>query len=152
MPWRSSILRAIEEEEAQEDPKSNQLESTITVSSRKHVVLAVGIYVIQRNRRSLVLSSDFFLWVIVSCTLTKLILKRFSHPGLKRTMKPPRHYYINGICDSTGLLILLYTIDNGAFDWIIFCIRLLYNTCDDSRKMWLHSCKESFVITLAVAL
>ncbi|KAJ8434309.1 hypothetical protein Cgig2_009934 [Carnegiea gigantea] len=85
---------ATEEEEAQEALKSNWLASTITVSSREPMVLAVGVNATQ---------SATLETVVVACTLTKLVLKRFSHLGLKQTKQPPMPYYINGICGSIGV-------------------------------------------------
>ncbi|CAJ2653094.1 unnamed protein product [Trifolium pratense] len=35
--------------------------------------------------------------------------------------------------------------DNDSHDRIVRCIRLLYNTGDEIRKMWLESCRQSFV-------
>ena len=45
--------------------------------------------------------------------------------------------------------VLPHPIDNDAYDRIVFCIRLLCNTGDVTRKIWLHSFKESFVNMLA---
>ncbi|KAJ8441118.1 hypothetical protein Cgig2_006947 [Carnegiea gigantea] len=135
--------------------------STVTVSLP--VVLAVGIYATQRatletvmspptffqgsltsqgNRRSLVLSGDFFPWAVITCTLVKLGLKRFSHSGLKRTKQPPRPYYISGICDSTGAItsldfyaILVITVDRCAFTFAEEALlRCLQQPCETKER------------------
>ena len=45
--------------------------------------------------------------------------------------------------------ILPHPIDNDSFDRIVLCIRLLCNTGDEIRKIWLQSCRQSFVKMLA---
>jgi coatomer subunit beta len=44
---------------------------------------------------------------------------------------------------------LPHPIDNDSYDRIVLCLRLLCNTGDDVRKVWLKSCLQSFVNMLA---
>jgi len=44
---------------------------------------------------------------------------------------------------------LPHPIDNDSRDRIVLCIRLLSNTGDEVRKIWLQSCRQSFVKMLA---
>jgi hypothetical protein len=44
---------------------------------------------------------------------------------------------------------LPHPIDNDSYDRIVLCVRLLCNTGDDVRKVWLKSCRESFANMLA---
>ncbi|KAE8732529.1 Coatomer subunit beta-2 [Hibiscus syriacus] len=44
---------------------------------------------------------------------------------------------------------LPHPIDNDSYDRIVLCIRLLCNTGDDIRKIWLQSCRQSSVKTLS---
>ncbi|KAJ8447580.1 hypothetical protein Cgig2_031193 [Carnegiea gigantea] len=164
---------ATEEGEAQEAPKSNQPASTITVSSRRPVVLADGTYATQSaaletamspptlvqgslasqgNLRSLLLSGDFFLGAVVACTLTKLVLRLDEvQPSRVEVNKATTQalLYMVSMIQLGQSPVLPHPIDNDAYDRIILCIRLLCNTGDNSRKLWLHSCRESFVKMLA---
>jgi coatomer subunit beta len=45
--------------------------------------------------------------------------------------------------------VLPHPIDNDSHDRIVLCIRLLCNTGDEIRKIWLESCRQSFVKMLA---
>ncbi|XP_029121602.1 coatomer subunit beta-1 [Elaeis guineensis] len=150
-----------------------QVNSFITVSSRRPVILADGTYATQSaasetsfsaptivpgsltstgNLRSLILSGDFFLGAVVSCTLTKLVLR------LEEVQ--PSKAEANKAC-SSALLIMVsmlqlgqsssvsHPIDNDSYDRIVLCIRLLCNTGDEVRKIWLQSCRQSFAKMLA---
>ncbi|KAJ1429229.1 Coatomer beta subunit, C-terminal [Sesbania bispinosa] len=44
---------------------------------------------------------------------------------------------------------LPHPIDNDSYDRVALCIRLLCNTGDEVRKIWLQSCRQSFVKMLA---
>ena len=161
------------EGEAQDAPKSDQLASSITVSSRRPVVLADGTYATQSaaletamspptlvqgslatqgNLRSLLLSGDFFLGAVVACTLTKLVLRLEDvQPSKAEVNKATTQalLYMVSMIQLGQSPVLPHPIDNDAYDRIVLCIRLLCNTGDVTRKIWLHSCKESFVNMLA---
>jgi coatomer subunit beta len=146
--------------------------NSVTVSSRRPVVLADGTYATQSaatetistpsvapgslastlNLRSLILSGDFFLAAVVACTLTKLVLR------LEEVQ--PSKVESNKAC--TGALLIMtsilqlgqssylpHPIDNDSYDRIVLCVRLLCNTGDDVRKIWLQSCRQSFAKMLA---
>ncbi|KAF5204570.1 Coatomer subunit beta-1, partial [Thalictrum thalictroides] len=162
-----------EEGEGVDSSKSSQQVNSITVSSRRPAILADGTYATQSaasetaispptlvqgslsapgNLRSLILTGDFFLGAVVACTLTKLVLR------LEEVQ--PAQSEVNR-ASSQALLIMVsmlqlgqssylpHPIDNDSYDRIILCIRLLSNTGDETRKIWLHSCRESFVKMLA---
>ncbi|CAH9127755.1 unnamed protein product [Cuscuta epithymum] len=146
--------------------------NSITVSSRKPAVLADGTYATQSaasetaffpptvaqgslatvNLRSLLLTGDFFLGAVVACTLTKLILR------LEEVQ--PSKVEVNKFTTEALLImvsiiqlgqssVLPHPIDNDSYDRIVLCIRLLCNTGDEVRKIWLTSCRESFVKMLS---
>jgi len=164
---------AAEEEEAKEAPKANQPASTVTASSRRPVVLADGTYATQSaaletamspptlvqgslasqgNLRSLLLSGDFFLGAVVACSLTKLVLRLEEvQPSKVEVNKATTQalLYMVSMIQLGQSPVLPHPIDNDAYDRIVLCIRLLCNTGDESTKVWLHSCRESFVKMLA---
>ncbi|VAH60471.1 unnamed protein product [Triticum turgidum subsp. durum] len=145
--------------------------NSVTVSSRRPVVLADGTYATQSaateaistpvtpgslastlNLRSLILSGDFFLAAVVACTLTKLVLRLEEVQQSK--------VEANKAC--TGALLVMTSIlqlglssylpqpiDNDSYDRIVLCVRLLCNTGDDLRRIWLQSCRQSFAKMLA---
>ncbi|KAG0461669.1 hypothetical protein HPP92_021966 [Vanilla planifolia] len=153
--------------------KTQQVNSSITISSRRPAVLADGTYATQSaasetslsaptlapgslsapgNLRSLILSGDFFLGAVVSCTLTKLVLR------LEEVQ--PAKAEVNKAC--TGALLIMvsllqlgqssflpHPIDNDSYERIVLCMRLLCNTGDEIRKIWLQSCRQSFAKMLA---
>ncbi|KAM0943284.1 putative clathrin/coatomer adaptor, adaptin-like, coatomer beta subunit, armadillo-like helical [Dioscorea sansibarensis] len=153
--------------------KQQQANSSVTVSSRRPAVLADGTYATQSaasetaisaptlvpgtlaspgNLRSLILAGDFFLGAVVACTLTKLVLR------LEEVQ--PSKVEANKAC-ADALLIMVamlqlgqssympHPIDNDSLDRIVLCVRLLCNTGDDVRKIWLQSCRQSFAKMLA---
>ncbi|CAH9148087.1 unnamed protein product [Cuscuta epithymum] len=146
--------------------------NSITVSSRRPAVLADGTYATQSaasetaflpptvaqgslatvNLRSLLLTGDFFLGAVVACTLTKLILR------LEEVQ--PSKVEVNKLTTEALLImvsiiqlgqssLLPHPIDNDSYDRIVLCIRLLCNTGGEVRKIWLTSCRESFVKMLS---
>ena len=167
------FFRANEDGEAPNVLKGSQQVSSITVSTRRPAILADGTYATQSaaiettmsprtliqgslgfvgNLRSLILSGDFFLGAVVACTLTKLILRLED----VHESKPE----VNKL--STGALLIMvsmlqlgqssyfpHPIDNDSYDRIVLCIRLLCNSSNEIRKIWLQSCRESFVKMLA---
>ncbi|XP_057467443.1 coatomer subunit beta-1 [Actinidia eriantha] len=161
-----------EEGESTDSSKKSQQVNTITVSSRRPAILADGTYATQSaasetafspptivqgtlasgNLRSLLLTGDFFLGAVVACTLTKLVLR------LEEVQ--PSKVEVNK-ASTEALLIMVsmlqlgqssflpHPIDNDSYDRVILCIRLLCNTGDEVRKIWLQSCRESFVKMLS---
>ncbi|URE20520.1 hypothetical protein MUK42_11785 [Musa troglodytarum] len=153
--------------------KPQQVNLSGTVSSRRPVVLADGTYATQSaasetamsaptvlpgslgspgNLRSLILSGDFFVGAVIACTLTKLVLR------LEEVQ--PSKAEVNKAC--TGALLIMtsmlqlgqstflpHPIDNDSYDRIVLCIRLLCNTGDEVRRIWLQSCRQSFAKMLA---
>ncbi|KAK8961742.1 Coatomer subunit beta-1 [Platanthera guangdongensis] len=165
---------AVEEgDSADTSKRPQQVNSSITVSSRRPAILADGTYATQSaasetalsapslatgsltalgNLRSLILSGDFFLGAVISCTLTKLVLRL-------EEMQPSKTE-LNKAC--TGALLIMvsmlqlgqssylpHPIDNDSYERIALCIRLLCNTGDEVRKIWLQSCRQSFAKMLA---
>ncbi|KAL5204209.1 hypothetical protein ABZP36_009080 [Zizania latifolia] len=163
-----------EEGESTDSSKPAQpVVNSVTVSSRRPVVLADGTYATQsaametaisapavasgslsstQNLRSLILSGDFFLAAVVACTLTKLVLRL-------EEVQPSK---VEANRASTGALLIMvsilqlgqssylsHPIDNDSYDRIVLCVRLLCNTGDDVRKVWLQSCRQSFTKMLA---
>ncbi|KAG6534082.1 coatomer subunit beta-1-like [Zingiber officinale] len=153
--------------------KPLQINSSVTVSSKRPMVLADGTYATQSaaseialsappvlpgssgspgNLRSLILSGDFFVGAVVSCTLTKLVL-RLKEVHFSKSEA-------NKVC--TGALLIMtsllqlglssflsHPIDNDSYDRILLCIRLLCNKDDKVQKIWLQSCHQSFTEMLA---
>ncbi|KAI6689769.1 hypothetical protein NL676_026597 [Syzygium grande] len=166
-------MAAAEEGEAQDASKSSQPVNVAAASSRRPAILADGTYATQSaaletamspptlvqgsltsvgNLRSLILSGDFFLGAVVACALTKLILR------LEEVQ--PSRVEVNKATTQALLImvsmlqlgqspVLPHPIDNDSHDRVILCIRLLSNTGDEIRKIWLQSCRESFVKMLA---
>ncbi|CAK8574515.1 unnamed protein product [Lathyrus sativus] len=162
-----------EDGEGQETSKAVQQVNSTTVSSRRPAILADGTYATQSaaletamspptlvqgslssigNLRSLILSGDFFLGAVVACTLTKLILRLEEVQASK--------VEVNKATSQTLLItvsmlqlgqssVLPHPIDNDSHDRIVLCMRLLCNTGDEIRKIWLQSCRQSFVKMLA---
>ncbi|TYH92918.1 hypothetical protein ES332_A13G217900v1 [Gossypium tomentosum] len=163
---------ASEEGEATDASKKTPQASSITISSRRPAVLADGTYATQSaasetafspptivqgslasgNLRSLLLTGDFFLGAVVACTLTKLVLR------LEEVQ--PSKVEVNKATTQTLLIlvsmlqlgqshVLPHPIDNDSYDRIVLCMRLLCNTSDEIRKIWLQSCRQSFVKMLS---
>ncbi|CAL0325895.1 unnamed protein product [Lupinus luteus] len=165
---------ASEEGEGHDASKSapQQVIST-TVSSRRPAVLADGTYATQSaaletamspptlvqgslssvgNLRSLILSGDFFLAAVVSCTLTKLVLRLEEVQTSKAEVNKANAQALLIMVSILQLgqsSVLPHPIDNDSHDRITLCIRLLCNTGDEIRKVWLESCRQSFVKMLA---
>ncbi|KAK4371771.1 hypothetical protein RND71_007155 [Anisodus tanguticus] len=162
-----------EESEATDSSKKTQQANSITtVSSRRPAVLADGTYATQSaasetafssptvvqgsltagNLRSLLLTGDFFLGAVVACTLTKLILRLEEVQPSKIEVNKAT---TNALLIMVSMLqlgesyVLAHPIDNDSHDRIVLCIRLLCNTGDEVRKIWLSSCRESFVNMLS---
>ncbi|KAK8550605.1 hypothetical protein V6N12_039306 [Hibiscus sabdariffa] len=161
-----------EEGEATDASKKTPQANSITVSSRRPAILADGTYATQSaasetafsaptvfqgslasgNLRSLLLTGDFFLGAVVACTLTKLILRLQEVQPSKVEVNKATTQALLIIVSMLQLgqsPVLPHPIDNDSYDRIVLCIRLLCNTGDDLRKIWLQSCRQSFVKMLS---
>ncbi|KAL3650116.1 hypothetical protein CASFOL_006519 [Castilleja foliolosa] len=161
-----------EDDKTVDSSKKAQQASSITVSSRRPAILADGTYATQSaasetafsppsvvqgslttgNLRSLLLTGDFFLGAVVACTLAKLILRLEEVQSSKIEVNKA----------STSVLLIMvamlqlglssalpHPVDNDSYDRIVICIRLLCSREDAVRKIWLKSCRESFVKMLS---
>ncbi|XP_021808668.1 coatomer subunit beta-1-like [Prunus avium] len=164
---------ASEEKEAQDATKNSQVVSSTTVSSRRPVILADGTYATQSaaletamsapvlvqgslasvgNLRSLILSGDFFLETVVACTLTKLVLRLEEIQPSKAEVNKATTQALLIMVSMLQLgqsSVLPHPIDNDSRDRIVLCIRLLCHKGEEVRKIWLESCRQSFVKMLA---
>ncbi|KAJ9702159.1 hypothetical protein PVL29_004074 [Vitis rotundifolia] len=161
-----------EEGEATDSSKKVQQVNATTVSSRRPAVLADGTYATQSaasetafspptlvqgslssgNLRSLLLTGDFFLGAVVACTLTKLVLRLEEVQPSKAEVNKASSQALLIMVSMLQLgqsSVLPHPIDNDSYDRIVLCIRLLCNTGDDIRKIWLQSCRQSYVKMLA---
>ncbi|KAH6769535.1 Coatomer [Perilla frutescens var. frutescens] len=104
------------------------------------------------NLRSLLLTGDFFLGAVVACTLAKLCLRLEEVQPSKIEVNKASS---NALLIMVSMLqlgqssVLPHPIDNDSYERIVLCIRLLCSTGDAVRKIWLHSCRESFVKMLS---
>uniref|UniRef100_M1BX30 Coatomer subunit beta-1 n=1 Tax=Solanum tuberosum TaxID=4113 RepID=M1BX30_SOLTU len=161
-----------ESEAADSSKKTQQANSITTLSSRRPAVLADGTYATQSaasetafspptvvqgslttgNLRSLLLTGDFFLGAVVACTLTKLILRLEEVQPSKLEVNKAT---TNALLIMVSMIqlgqshVLPHPMDNDSHDRIVLCIRLLCNTGNEVRKIWLSSCRESFVNMLS---
>uniref|UniRef100_A0A5B7A8Z1 Coatomer subunit beta n=1 Tax=Davidia involucrata TaxID=16924 RepID=A0A5B7A8Z1_DAVIN len=163
---------ASEEGEATDSSKKSQQVNSITVSSKRPAILADGTYATQSaasetafspptvvqgslasgNLRSLLLTGDFFLGAVVACTLTKLVLRLEEVQPSKVEVNKASTQALLIMVSMLQLgqsSVLPHPIDNDSYDRIVLCIRLLCNTGDEIRKIWLQSCRESFVKMLS---
>ncbi|XP_059641322.1 coatomer subunit beta-1-like [Cornus florida] len=162
-----------EEGEGQDASKDSQQVNYTTVSSRRPAILADGTYATQSaaletaispptlvkgslvsvgNLRSLILAGDFFLGAVVACTLTKLVLRLEEVQPAKVEVNKETTQALLIMVSMLQLgqsLFLPHPIDNDSYERIVLCIRLLCNTGDKIRKIWLQSCRQSFVKMLA---
>ncbi|CAN1232348.1 Coatomer subunit beta-1 [Linum perenne] len=161
-----------EEGEVTDASKKPPQPSSITVSSRKPAILSDGTYATQNaasetafspptvvqgslstgNLRSLLLTGDFFLGAVVACTLTKLVLRLEEVQSSKLEINKAATQVLLIMVSMLQLgqsSVLPHPIDSDSYDRILLCIRLLCNTGDDIRKIWLQSCRQSFVKMLS---
>ncbi|EOY29226.1 Clathrin/coatomer adaptor [Theobroma cacao] len=161
-----------EEGEATDTSKKTPQANSITVSSRRPAILADGTYATQSaasetafsppaivqgslasgNLRSLLLTGDFFLGAVVACTLTKLILRLEEVQPSKVEVNKATTQALLIMVSMLQLgqsSVLPHPIDNDSYDRIVLCMRLLCNTGDEIRKIWLQSCRQSFVKMLS---
>lgn len=160
-----------EEEEGNDSSKKVQQVNSMTVSSKRPAILSDGTYATQSaasetafspptlvqgslasgNLRSLLLTGDFFLGAVVACTLTKLVLRLEEvQPSKVEVHKASTQALLINVCmlQLGQSPVLPHPIDNDSYDRIVLCIRLLFNTGDEIKKIWLQSCRQSFVSML----
>ncbi|EYU39711.1 hypothetical protein ABFS82_06G179500 [Erythranthe guttata] len=161
-----------EDDEAADSSKKAQQATSITISSRRPAILADGTYATQSaasetafstpavvqgslttgNLRSLLLTGDFFLGAVVACSLSKLILRLEEVQPSKIEVNKAS---TNALLVMVAMVqlgqssVLPHPIDNDSYERIVLCIRLLCNPVDAVRKIWLKSCRESFVKMLS---
>ncbi|KAI3794484.1 hypothetical protein L1987_37116 [Smallanthus sonchifolius] len=151
-----------------ESSRRSQQVNSITVSSKRPAILADGTYATQSaasetafstptlvhttlnsgNLRSLLLTGDFFLGAVVACTLTRLVLRLTAVQTLKFEVNKSTTQVLLIIVSMLQLgqsSFLPHPIDNDSYDRIVVCIRLLCNPDEQIKKIWLQSCRESFV-------
>lgn len=146
--------------------------ASMTVSSRRPAILADGTYATQSaaseiaianpvilgssdttgNLRTILLTGDFFLGAVVACTLTKLILRL-------EEVQPSRADVNKATAEALLIMVsmmrlgqsnvLPHPIDNDSYERISLCIRILTSPDDLLKRIWLQSCRESFVKMLA---
>ncbi|KAK4267696.1 hypothetical protein QN277_024442 [Acacia crassicarpa] len=147
-----------EEGEGEDTSKSTPLVSSISLENASlPPTLVQGLQSSTENLKSLILTAGlffegFFFGVVVAYTLTKLILRLEE----VQTSKVKVNKAI-----TQALLIMVsilqlgqssfypYPIDNDSRDRIVFCIRLLCNRGGEVRKIWMQSCRQSFVNMLS---
>ncbi|PWA91294.1 Armadillo-like helical [Artemisia annua] len=161
-----------EEGDTNDSSKRSQQATSITVSSKRPAILADGTYATQsaasetaysaptvvqatltsNNLRSLLLTGDFFLGAVVACTLTKLVLRLTEVQASKVEVNKESTQVLLIIVSMLQLgqsSFLPHPIDNDSYERIVLCLRLLCNPDEQIRKIWLQSCRESFVQMLA---
>lgn len=160
-----------EEDEGNDSSKKVQQVNSMTVSSKRPAILSDGTYATQNaasetafspptfvqgslasgNLRSLLLTGDFFLGAVVACTLTKLVLRLEEvQPSKVEVHKASTQALLIfvSMLQLGQSPVLPHPIDNDSYDRIVLCIRLLCNTSDEIRNIWLQSCRQSFVSML----
>ncbi|KAM1757023.1 hypothetical protein ACFX11_006326 [Malus domestica] len=100
------------------------------------------------NLRSLLLTGDFFLGTVVAYTMTKLALRL---EGVQPSKVEVNKAFSQALLIVVSMLqlgqspLLPHPIDSDSYAGMVLCIRLLCNTGDEVRKIWLKSCCQSFV-------
>ncbi|KAI9084510.1 hypothetical protein K1719_033498 [Acacia pycnantha] len=147
-----------EEGEGEDTSKSTPLVSSTSVENALlPPTLVQGLQSSTGNLKSLIFSEGlyfdtYFFGAIIAYTLTKLILRLEEVQTSK--------VEVNKATTQTLLImvailqlgqssILPHPIDNDSHDRVVFCIRLLCNTGGEVRKIWLQSCRQSFVNMLS---
>ncbi|KAI3909837.1 hypothetical protein MKW92_050640 [Papaver armeniacum] len=94
---------------------------------------------------SLILTGDFFLGAVLACTLAKLIL---SSEEVQPSKPEVNKAFYQALLVMASMLqlgqssFLSHLIDNDSYDTIVLCIRLLCNTGDEIRKIWIRETEE----------
>ncbi|KAG7538272.1 Clathrin/coatomer adaptor adaptin-like N-terminal [Arabidopsis suecica] len=168
MPFYS----ASEEAESNDSSKNTQQNTSAIVSSRRPAILSDGTYATQSaasetvfspstvaqgslasgNLRSLILTGDFFLGAVVACTLTKLVLRLEEVQSSKTEInKAKTQILLIMVCmlQLGQSHVVPHSIDPDSYERIVLCIKLICHTSDEMKKIWLESCRQSFVKMLS---
>lgn len=161
-------------EEAESNDSSNKTpqNTSVTVSSRRPAILSDGTYATQSaasetvfspstvaqgslasgNLRSLILTGDFFLGAVVACTLTKLVLRLEEVQSSKTEINKAKTQTLLIMVSMLQLgqsHVVPHSIDPDSYERIVLCIKLICHTSDEMKKIWLESCRQSFVQMLS---
>ncbi|CAL9243919.1 unnamed protein product [Arabidopsis halleri] len=168
MPFYS----ASEEAESNDSSNKTPQNTSAIVSSRRPAILSDGTYATQSaasetvfspstvaqgslasgNLRSLILTGDFFLGAVVSCTLTKLVLRLEEVQSSKTEInKAKTQILLIMVCmlQLGQSHVVPHSIDPDSYERIVLCIKLICHTSDEMKKIWLESCRQSFVKMLS---
>ncbi|KAL1217444.1 Coatomer subunit beta-1 [Cardamine amara subsp. amara] len=168
MPFYS----ATEEAESNDTSNKTPQNTSVTVSSRRPAILSDGTYATQSaasetvfspstvaqgslasgNLRSLILTADFFLGAVVACTLTKLVLRLEEVQSSKTEINKAKTQTLLIMVSMLQLgqsHVVPHSIDPDSYERIVLCIKLICHTSDEMKKIWLESCRQSFVKMLS---
>ncbi|CAH8279959.1 unnamed protein product [Arabidopsis lyrata] len=168
MPFYS----ASEEAESNDSSNKTPQNTSAIVSSRRPAILSDGTYATQSaasetvfspstvaqgslasgNLRSLILTGDFFLGAVVACTLTKLVLRLEDVQSSKTEInKVKTQILLIMVCmlQLGQSHVVPHSIDPDSYERIVLCIKLICHTSDEMKKIWLESCRQSFVKMLS---
>lgn len=168
MPFYS----ASEEAESNDSSNKTPQNTSAIVSSRRPAILSDGTYATQSaasetvfspstvaqgslasgNLRSLILTGDFFLGAVVACTLTKLVLRLEEVQSSKTEInKVKTQILLIMVCmlQLGQSHVVPHSIDPDSYERIVLCIKLICHTSDEMKKIWLESCRQSFVKMLS---
>ncbi|KAG7534542.1 Armadillo-type fold [Arabidopsis thaliana x Arabidopsis arenosa] len=168
MPFYS----ASEEAESNDSSNKTPQNTSAIVSSRRPAILSDGTYATQSaasetvfspstvaqgslasgNLRSLILTGDFFLGAVVACTLTKLVLRLEEVQSSKTEInKAKTQTLLIMVCmlQLGQSHVVPHSIDPDSYERIVLCIKLICHTSDEMKKIWLESCRQSFVKMLS---
>ncbi|KAE8734721.1 Coatomer subunit beta-1 [Hibiscus syriacus] len=126
-----------EEGEGTDASKKTPQANSITVSSRRPAIFPDGTYATQ----SAASETAFFAPTVVQGSLASGNLRSLLRTG---------DFFLGEVvaCTLTKLVLRLQECSHQKLK-IVLCIRLLCNTGDDIRKIWLQSCRQSSVKTLS---
>ncbi|CAH2069669.1 unnamed protein product, partial [Thlaspi arvense] len=161
-----------EELESNDSSNKTPQNTSSIVSSRRPAILADGTYATQSaasetifspstvaqgslasgNLRSLILTGDFFLGAVVACTLTKLVLRLEEVQSSKTEINKAKTQALLIMVSMLQLgqsHVVPQSIDPDSYERIVLCIKLICHTSDEMKKIWLESCRQSFVKMLS---
>ncbi|KAI9084490.1 hypothetical protein K1719_033478 [Acacia pycnantha] len=138
-----------EEGEGQDTSKSSPLVSSTSVSSRRPAVLADGTYATQSAAVENALLPPTFIQGLQSST-GNLRLEEVQTSKVEVNKATTQTLLIMvAILQLGQSSVLPHPIDNDSLDRIVLCIRLLFITGGEVSKIWLQSCRQSFVKMLS---
>ncbi|XP_010451794.1 PREDICTED: coatomer subunit beta-1 [Camelina sativa] len=166
------FFSASEEAESTDSSNKTPQNTAAIVSSRRPAILSDGTYATQSaasetvfspstvaqgslasgNLRSLILTGDFFLGAVVACTLTKLVLRLEEVQSSKTEINRAKTQTLLIMVSMLQLgqsHVVPHSIDPDSYERIVLCIKLICHTSDEMKKIWLESCRQSFVKMLS---